>query len=92
MKIRSAHSRLFVLLLAATAYAAAQETALKARIELTQNGHPLANAAKAVVWLTPVGAMVEPPRQKASDIPQLVQKNKMFHPSLIVIPVAALLG
>ena len=87
MKIRSAHSRFFVVLLAATACAAAQETALKARIELTQNGHPLANAAKAVVWLTPVGGVVEPLRQKASEIPQLVQKNKMFHPSLLVIPV-----
>jgi plastocyanin len=87
LKIRSAQSRLFVILLAATGCAAAQDSALKARVELTQNGHPLANAAKAVVWLTPVGAMVEPPRQKASEIPQLVQKNKMFHPSLLVIPV-----
>jgi plastocyanin len=87
LKIRSAHSRLFVILLAATACAGAQETALKARVELTQNGRPLPNAAKAVVWLTPVGATVEPPRQKASEIPQLVQKNKRFHPSLLVIPV-----
>ena len=58
-----------------------------AGVELTQNGRPLPNASKAVVWLTPVGAIVEPPRQKASEIPRLVQKNKMFHPSLLVIPV-----
>lgn len=67
--------------------ASAQDTALKARVELTKNGHTLNNASKAVIWLTPVGGIAEPPRQKASGIPQLVQKNKMFHPSLIVIPV-----
>ncbi len=88
MKIPSIHSPLLpFIVLAATACAAAQQTAIKARVELTRNGHPLANAAKAVVWLTPVGGVVEPPRQKASEIPQLVQKNKMFHPSLLVIPV-----
>jgi plastocyanin len=48
--------------------------------------HP-ANAAQAVVWLTPLGSTVEPLRQDPSRIPQLVQKNKMFHPSLLVIPV-----
>jgi plastocyanin len=88
LKIPSIHSPLLpFIVLAATACAAAQQTAIKARVELTRNGHPLANAAKAVVWLTPVGGVVEPPRQKASAIPQLVQKNKMFHPSLLVIPV-----
>ena len=60
---------------------------LKARVELTRNGHTLTNASQAVVWLTPVGATAEPPRQEVSEIPQLVQKNKSFHPSLLVIPV-----
>lgn len=88
MKIHTIHSRsLLFIVLAATTCAAAQETALKARVELSRNGHLLANASKAVIWLTPVGGVVEPPRQRASQIPQLVQKNKMFHPSLIVIPV-----
>jgi plastocyanin len=40
-----------------------------------------------VIWLTPIGAQVEPPRQDATQIPQLVQKNKSFQPSLLVIPV-----
>ena len=44
------------------------------------------DASKAVVWLTPVGETVEPPQQK-HEIPQLVQKDKSFHPSLLVIPV-----
>jgi plastocyanin len=88
LKIPSIHSPLLpFIVLAASACAAAQQTAIKARLELTRNGHPLTNAAKAVVWLTPVGGVVEPPRQKASAIPQLVQKNKMFNPSLLVIPV-----
>ncbi len=65
----------------------AQQAALKARVQLTRNGHHVSNASKAVVWLTPVGATVQPPQQKASEIPQLVQKNKSFHPSLLVIPV-----
>jgi plastocyanin len=76
-----------LVVLVASVCATAQQATLKARVELTRNGHPLTNASKAVVWLTPVGATVDPPRQKASEIPQLVQKNKSFHPSLLVIPV-----
>ncbi len=89
MKTRSIHrGRLLLIVLAATTVgASAQQSTLKARVELTRNGHPLNNASKAVVWLTPVGAPVEPPRQESSQIPQLVQKNKSFHPSLLVIPV-----
>jgi len=60
-----------------------QET-LRAHVELTKAGHRLKDSSQAVVWLTPVGATVEPPRQ--TSIPQLVQKNKSFHPSLLVIP------
>ncbi len=65
----------------------AQEAGLKARVLLTRSGHHVANASQAVVWLTPVGTPVDPPQQKASKIPQLIQKNKSFHPSLLVIPV-----
>ena len=86
MKIRLLHHRtLFVTLLAATVCASAQQSALKARVELTRNGRTLSNASKAVVWLTPVGAAIVPQHQSA--IPQLVQKNKQFHPSVLVIPV-----
>jgi plastocyanin len=79
-------------------YSPAQQS-LTAHVQLTRNGHPTAssvanpatnsrsNAAQAVLWLTPLGATVEPPQQDPSHIPQLVQKNKMFHPSLLVIPV-----
>jgi plastocyanin len=67
--------------------ALAQQAALKAHVDLTRNGHRLKDASKAVVWLIPVGAAVDPPQQKASDIPQLVQHNKSFEPSLLVVPV-----
>jgi plastocyanin len=76
---------LFIALLASASTMA--QTALKARVQLTRNGHHVANASQAVVWLTPVGTPVDPPQPKASEIPQLVQKNKAFHPSLLVIPV-----
>lgn len=75
-------------LLLLPAVASAQQSALQARVEMVRNGHRLKDASQAVVWLSPVGgANVETPHQDASKIPQLVQKNKSFQPSLLVIPV-----
>jgi plastocyanin len=71
----------------ACACAADQQSSLKAQIELTRNGHRLKDASKTVVWLTPIGESISPPKQDPANIPQLVQKDKSFHPSLIVIPV-----
>ncbi|HZQ93869.1 MAG TPA: carboxypeptidase regulatory-like domain-containing protein [Candidatus Sulfotelmatobacter sp.] len=56
-------------------------------MDLTRNGHPVKNSSQVVVWLTPVGMPQQAPKQDPAKIPQLVQKNKSFHPSLIVIPV-----
>src|SRR5579859_2383887 len=79
------------LVLAASVSAFAQQSLLKAHVELTRNGHALKDASKAVMWLTPIGATFgatsDSLRQKPSEIPKLVQKNKSFQPSLIVIPV-----
>jgi len=61
----------------------AQET-LRAHVDLTKGGRRLKDSSQAVVWLTPVGVAVETPKQ--TQVPQLVQKNKSFHPSLLVIP------
>lgn len=63
------------------------QQSLKAHVELTRNGHRLKNDSEAVLWLTPMGAKIEPLRQNPSQIPQLVQRNKSFHPNLLVIPV-----
>jgi plastocyanin len=76
-----------ILLLLMAVCAPAQDLALKARVELVRNGRREKDASKTVVWLTPVGAPVATPHQNPSEVPQLVQKDKMFHPSLLVIPV-----
>jgi plastocyanin len=76
------------LLLLGPVLAPAQQSALQAHVEMIRNGHRLKDASQAVVWLSPVGrTTVDAPRQDASRIPQLVQKNKSFQPSLLVIPV-----
>jgi len=61
----------------------AQDT-LRGHVDLTKGGRRLKDSSQAVVWLTPVGVAVETPKQ--THVPQLVQKNKSFHPSLLVIP------
>jgi plastocyanin len=64
--------------------AAQGQEALRAHVDLTKAGHRLKDSSQAVIWLTPVGASVQPPQQ--TQIPQLVQRNKSFHPSLLVVP------
>jgi len=58
---------------------------LTGHIDVTRGGHRVKDASKAVVWLTPIGTTVAPPAQ--DHIPQLVQRNKSFQPSLVVVPV-----
>ena len=84
--MRLVYRRLPLCLVLMTAVCAPAQTALKARVELTHNGHRIKDASQAVVWLTPLGTTVAPPPQPA-EIPQLVQRNKSFEPSLVVIPV-----
>ena len=69
-------------------FASAQNVDLKGKVQLTRNGRHVGDASRVVVWLTPLGATAAPstPRQQAAQIPQLVQKDKSFHPSLLVIP------
>jgi plastocyanin len=76
----------FVLL--ACFLARAQASELKGKVQLMRSGHRVKDASKLVVWLTPVGSTpaVQAPIQQPSQIPQLVQKDKSFHPSLLVIP------
>lgn len=67
---------------------AAQNAELKGKVQLTRNGKHVGDASKFVVWLTPLGTTLAPalPPQQSSQIPQLVQKDKSFQPSLAVIP------
>jgi plastocyanin len=66
----------------------ARAAELRGKVQLTRSGHRIKDASKLVVWLTPVGntPAVAAPVQDASQIPQLVQKDKSFHPLLLVIP------
>jgi len=68
--------------------ASAQLIDLKGKVQLTRSGNRVKDASKLVVWLTPVGntPATAPPQQSPSQIPQLVQKDKTFQPSLLVIP------
>ncbi|MGC1651774.1 MAG: hypothetical protein WA722_03045, partial [Candidatus Sulfotelmatobacter sp.] len=76
------------ILLLPSALASTQQVELRGKVALTKSGHRVKDASKLVVWLTPVGNTPAPamPQQQTSEIPQLVQKDKSFHPSLLVIP------
>ncbi len=93
--LRVAHRRTVCLMLlpcfftlAWTQTAELKPVDLKGKTQLTRNGRQLKDASKVVVWLTPLGTTPAPPppQQMSSQIPQLVQKDKNFHPSLLVIP------
>src|SRR6202051_5130626 len=68
--------------------ASAQDVELKGKVKLKTSGRQGKDATKVVVWLTRVGNTppVAAPLQKNSKIPQLIQRDKSFHPSLLVIP------
>ena len=73
-------------LLLGSTLAPAQQATLRAHVELSRTGHRLKDASQAVIWLPPVGGTPsESPRQQ--QIPKLIQKDKAFHPPLLVIPV-----
>jgi plastocyanin len=88
MRRLALHHALLCLLLLPSFFASAQAANLVGKVLLTRSGHRIKDASKLVVWLTPVGNTPAPqaPVQQKSQIPQLVQKDKMFHPSLLVIP------
>src|SRR5258708_21138968 len=87
--LRFAYCRnlLFVLILPCV-IAMAQNAELKGKVQLTRTGRHVGDASKVVVWLTPLGTTPapSPAPQQESQIPQLIQKDKSFHPSLLVIP------
>ena len=80
--------RVVLCFLLVAAVASAQNAELKGKVQLTRDRRQIKDASQVVVWLTPLGGTTAPalPPQQASQIPQLVQKDKSFHPSLLVIP------
>jgi plastocyanin len=79
---------MFLLVVLSSLCASSQQVELKGKAQLTRSGHSVKDESKLVVWLTPVGDTPAPPMppQLHSQIPQLVQKDKSFQPSLLVIP------
>ena len=63
-----------------------QQVTVKAHIELLRDGNKVKDASNAVVWLTPTGGTPWKPPQQTS-IPRLEQRDKAFHPPLVVVPV-----
>jgi plastocyanin len=88
LRVRAYCRVIFCLPLVLCAFSTAQNVELKGKVQLTRNGRRIGDASKAVIWLVPLGTTPVPevPRQDPSEIPQLVQKDKSFHPSLLVIP------
>jgi hypothetical protein len=88
--LRIAHCRIvWCILLLPCVLGVAQNVELKGKVQLTRNGHHVNGASKVVVWLTPLGTTPVPPPPQTSPIPQLVQKDKSFQPSLLVIPAGS---
>src|SRR5258706_3181440 len=89
--LRFAHCRLvrwllLLLCVFVSFSAAAQNVELKGKVQLTRNDRHVNGASKVVVWLTPLGSTpIPPPPPQTLPIPQLVQKDKSFQPSLLVI-------
>lgn len=85
---RFAQCLIFLFLLRPCLLTSAQNVELKGKAQLTRNSRHLADASKLVVWLTPLGSTPAPapPQQQSSQIPKLIQRDKSFHPPLLVIP------
>jgi plastocyanin len=76
-----------ILVFLVAAICAQAQSPLRAHVDLTRNGHRVKDSSEVVIWLTPVGVPVRAPKQDSSKIPKLVQKDKSFHPPLVVVPV-----
>jgi plastocyanin len=86
---RTACRIVWCLLLMPGVLAAAQNVQLRGKVQLTRNGRNLSDASRVVVWLTPLGGIAAQPPQRTAQTPQLVQKDKSFQPSLLVIPAGS---
>ena len=67
-----------------------QEITVTGKLELFREGSAsLQDSSNGVVWLTRIGETGEPPAASSSPKLQLVQKNKSFHPHLVVVQVGS---
>ena len=63
-----------------------ESATVRIQIEILENGRTAKSASNAVVWLEPLGDSPPTPAPQ-TVIPRLTQKNKQFHPPLVVVPV-----
>ncbi|HZP63178.1 MAG TPA: hypothetical protein VFB28_07165 [Terriglobales bacterium] len=71
----------------------AQDATVTATVAIVKpNKIKFHDASNVVVWLTPTGGTAIPPNPVAqpSERPRLVQKDKSFHPHVLVVPVGSL--
>jgi plastocyanin len=85
---------LLVIIVATVVRARAQEASVTGRVELfsTESAKKATNASSVVMWLVPASGAPAVTRQSDSSQPQglrLVQKEKSFHPHLLVVEVGA---
>lgn len=92
---RSPHSLTWLLVLSLSILSAAsisrgQSITVTGKFELTDNASPRTkDLSNAVVWLTPLGDTVEGQAPRSRQLLQLVQKNKVFSPHVLVVQVGA---
>ena len=85
---------LLLVIVATVVRAGAQETSVTGRVELfsTESAKKVSKASSVVVWLVPASGTPAVTRQTNSSQGQglrLVQKEKSFHPHLLVVEVGA---
>jgi len=71
----------------------AQEATVTASVAIVKpNKSKFRDPSNVVLWLTPTDGTVIPPKPVAqpSERPRLVQKDKSFHPHVLIVPVGSL--
>lgn len=92
MKVKLTTVGCLAVLLLSAGTAAAQDVNVTARVSLTGAAHMHSPKPQDVVlWLTPADGSVQPIAFSKQPL-RLVQKNKSFHPHVLVVPVGALVA
>jgi plastocyanin len=79
-------------------FASAQEVPVRAQVKImrpvparSEKSGPAADSSEVVIWLVPVD-QAAPPAAEPGQKPQIVQKNKEFHPHLTVVRVGTVVN
>lgn len=98
--VRSTAALFALVLCAAAVSVTAQEQTVTGQVEITKRAatnksgqaHNADDESNVVVWLTPLDRAVPAPASSANskNLPQMVQRNKMFEPHLLVLQAGTL--